>query len=107
MKKISIYKIYEPFAKDDEKVVQYVTVGASKEYDGNGVMVPLEITIPDLYSVDDDFVRIDGKMRLLSEVLGCGKRGEPVLRWQDKELGYLHSVSLECHGFEGVHRWGR
>lgn len=99
MKKISIYKIYDPFA-DDDAVVQYVTVGAAKDYDGKGVQIPLEITVPDLYSVDDDFVRIDGKMRLLSEVLGCGKRGEPVLRWKDKELGYLHSVSLEFHEFE-------
>ena len=99
MKKISIYKIYDPFAKEGTEV-QYMTVADANTYDGHGVMVPLEITVPDLYSVDDDFVRIDGKMRLLSEVLGCGKRGEPVLKWTDPTYGYSHSVSLEFHGFE-------
>lgn len=94
---VSIYRIHDPFG---DEPVKYITAHDGVWYEGKGVLIPIEVVIPDRFKYDAspegrDIVHIDSIGYFLAEVLDVGASNEPVIKWWDEKLKCNRTVSLE------------
>lgn len=106
--KVSIYRVYEPF---EDQPYKYMTPQDEVHYDGNGILTPIEIDIPDRFKPDytlggQPLVHVDAdgdgveEGYMLAEVLGVSHDGKPTIHWYDNEYHCKRSVTLQYETFE-------
>lgn len=83
------------FVTEHEYIVRY-------KDNPNWIADFMRVDIPDRFHPKEDeegrvIVTVGGKTVSLSNVLGIGKNGDPVIEWLDEEGGFKRTVSLKVH----------
>lgn len=108
MKTVEIVHVRETFGKqgafDGYMTVHTFHTFASKDLNAIKAFASkkIKVDIPDRFHPKEDeegrvIVTVGGKTVSLSNVLGVGKNGDPVIEWLDEEGGFKRTVSLKVH----------